>query len=664
MDDLIDSAGTELLAVEDPIEAEMWASSLLDRFDQMALRASLQEMEVPPMVDRLVERCADRGDRAGAVVAAAIAAVAAPPDGELAGRVATDLGRSVGRLPDWVTTVGRVTATAAWVATDPFGDQDSLMVAFRQQRADGDHVDGGRVDGDHVVVTLVDHNLSGQARDAWIATELDGLLASWRASSPEGTRLQPLPVAAALERLRDAMAISDRWNGDGHLRTDRFAHHRALVWARLRRAGLDEQPPDQPALSDHDRAALVDQFLASPHGRHLLASRDGDGADLDLLVHHLVDLRTHDEHRPLRWSPIVVDRLLGDLAPRALLVGPADAAALPDAVRAFARFAADRTGLDPAFLAETLAAVDQVEPDYLRLMGHPGAAGPAKAMLASLQPDGVDLTDLDALPAALAQRFPASPPPAKRGRPTRTAPPDAVEAAARSIVLARFDQLVRFYRDGRKLTQTGQPTLADARHLVAALATNDRLDDQYGGRTIRTRSAADLLELTFTLRWAVAAGALRKEHGKLKATATWRKLDAKPLDRWVRAADALLSLGPLATFHAANRYRGDGEVLDELLPALLHRLAIGPAPYHQLLDLTCHLADATFQWVAGWMHDPDHRRTSFGWDLDRLADILGWAALVDRTGATTEPDDYGTGTHLAGGTLSLTPVATWWLGPT
>ena len=671
MDDLIDSAGAELLAVQDPIEAETWASGMLDLFEQTALRARLEGMQVPPFVEALVERCAERGDREGAVVTAALAAVAAPPDGEQAGRVAAALGRSVGRLPGWVTTIGRVTATRAWVATDPFDDQDSLMVAFRQEGADDEHV----------LLALVDHNLSGQAKDAWIASEVDGLLSTWQASSQEGARLEPLAVDAALERLHGAMAMSDLWNGDGELRTGEFAQHRALIWARLRRARLDQEPPDPPELSDDEQAALVDEFLASPHGRQLVAARDGDGVDLERLVRQLVDLRANEEGRPLRWSPIVVERLLGYLAPRKLLIGPADAAALPDAVRAFARFAADRTGLDPVFLHQTLAAIDQVEPEYLDLMGDPATAGPAKAMLASLQADGVDLSDLDAINAALEDRLLATPPArggAKAGRrpkataaasptarrPTIGAPTDAVEAAARSTVLARFDQLVGFYGDGRKLTQTGQPTLADARLLVAALGTQDRLDEELHGLTIRTRSAADLPELAFTIRWALAAGALRKEHGKLKATAAWRKLAPKPLDRWLRAAHAVAQLGPLAALHAGNRYRDDDEVLDELLPAVLDRLTVGPTPYEDLLDLVLDLADDIYEWRGSWMQDPDHRRRSFGWDLDQLADILGWAAIADRTGSTTEPDDYGTGTHLVGGTLSLTPAGSWWLGPT
>jgi hypothetical protein len=60
------------------------------------------------------------------------------------------------------------------------------------------------------------------------------------------------------------------------------------------------------------------------------------------------------------------------------------------------------------------------------------------------------------------------------------------------------------------------------------------------------------------------------------------------------------------------------------------------------------------------MQDPEHRRTSFGWDLDRLASILGWAGIADRIDARVEPDRYG-GERLVGGTVQLTRAGRWWL---
>jgi hypothetical protein len=400
--------------------------------------------------------------------------------------------------------------------------------------------------------------------------------------------------------------------------------------------------------------------MASAEGRRLATQLPR--VDIELLAHHLVDLRADYEGRPLRWSPTVVSVLLGDLAPRKLLLGSDQVAALPGVVRAFARFSAERTGLDTTFADEILASVDEIEPEFLDRMADPGAAGPAKALLAALQARGVDPTDMDAINEALEQgRALKLPGPArKKRRRSAAAPEDAIASAESAPVLARFEALTGFWGEGRKLTQTGQPTLADARELVMLLGTKDRIDETIGARTFKTKSAAELPELGFMIRWALSAGALRKEHGKLRATTAWGKLEDKPVQRWMRTADAVLSLGPLAAFRANNRYRGPDETLDELVPEILHMLERRPMAFDEVLDWLCDRADATYEWLAPYMQDPDHRRTSFGWDLDLLARILGWAAIADRIDGKVEPDRYEQ-ERLVGGTLQLTASARWWL---
>jgi hypothetical protein len=227
-------------------------------------------------------------------------------------------------------------------------------------------------------------------------------------------------------------------------------------------------------------------------------------------------------------------------------------------------------------------------------------------------------------------------------------------------VLARFEVLTGFYGDGRKLTQTGRPTLADAKELVSLLKTKDRIDQTIGDRTFKTKSAAELPELGFMIRWALKAGALRKEHGKLGAAKAWKKLEGKPLQRWMRATDALPMLGPLAAFHVNNPYRDRDQILDELAPEILHQLERRPMAFDEMLDWVCHRADAGYEWLTPYMQDPTHRRTSLGWDLDLLARILGWAGIVDRVDTTVEVDRYEY-ERLVGGTLQLTPVGRWWL---
>lgn len=85
-------------------------------------------------------------------------------------------------------------------------------------------------------------------------------------------------------------------------------------------------------------------------------------------------------------------------------------------------------------------------------------------------------------------------------------------------------------------------------------------------------------------------------------------------------------------------------------------------PFDAVLDWICEPAEIAYEWLTPYMQDSEHRRTSFGWDLDRLTRILAWAAIVDRVGATVEPARWDTSRErLVGGTLRLTPVGRWWL---
>lgn len=647
IDGMVDDAGRDLLAVTDPLAAEMWASTALAAFDSAAQQARLEGMDVPPFAEALLGACRRRRDRAGAVVAAALAAVVPPPHDRLAAAVAAELRAAVPRLPAWVGREGKAGPTRAWVASDVFGDQDSLIIGFAHP---------GQAE-EHSLVVLVDHNLSGQAKDAWVGQAPEEVAKSWQSASEPHMRVREVPVNEALAQLRDAMAVSDFWNGDTELRSEDFAQLRALVWARLSRAGLDNEGAQGPVVSDEEKEALVKDFLASPMGQAL--ALDVPGADHEILAHHVVSLRADYEGQPLRWSPGVVAYVLGELAPRKLLLKPEEAVALPAVVRAFVRYSAGRTGLEAPFVDEILEAVDAVEHVFLERMDDPDAAGPAKAVLATLMAKGVDLSDPDAINRALQEGIKLPRPKRSKKPSLGPAPADVAASVETAPVLARFELLAGFYGPGRKLTQTGQPTLADARELVKLLGTRDEMDQKIGDKVFKTVSAAKLPELAFMLRWAQASGVLRKQHGKLRATASWAKLSGKPVERWSKAADAVWSLGPLASYYAHARYRDHNELLDELAPAMLFVIDGDPVPFEGVLDWVCEQAELGYDWLDPYMQDPEHRRSRFGHDLETMARVLDWAGIVTWAGATVEADQWGF-EQMRGGTLQLTRAGRWW----
>src|SRR3954462_2218605 len=98
---------------------------------------------------------------------------------------------------------------------------------------------------------------------------------------------------------------------------------------------------------------------------------------------------------------------------------------------------------------------------------------------------------------------------------TRMSEEDLAAAAASAPALRQVVDLTGWVGEGRKLTQTGQLTMADARHLVGLLDTGDEIDPVIGERVFRTRSSADLPVLAIVMAWAKAAGLVRVVHGRL-----------------------------------------------------------------------------------------------------------------------------------------------------
>jgi hypothetical protein len=109
---------------------------------------------------------------------------------------------------------------------------------------------------------------------------------------------------------------------------------------------------------------------------------------------------------------------------------------------------------------------------------------------------------------------------------------DLEAMAEASAVLRQVRALAEWVGAGRKLTPSGNLTLADARHLVNLLATGDEMDPEIGGRTWRTRSSEDLPRLNAIVIWAKTVRLLRVYGGRLVPLKTNASLLGRPLDLW------------------------------------------------------------------------------------------------------------------------------------
>jgi hypothetical protein len=131
VDDVIESGADAIFGEDDPIGAELWSSGLLDVFDSARWQARLAGQEVPPFEAAVLERCRQRRDRESLVLAASLAAVLPPPLDDHGRQVVDELRGAVAG-PVWLDDIGRPKPRRAWIATDVFGDQDSVVVGFTQ----------------------------------------------------------------------------------------------------------------------------------------------------------------------------------------------------------------------------------------------------------------------------------------------------------------------------------------------------------------------------------------------------------------------------------------------------------------------------------------------------------------------------------------------------
>jgi hypothetical protein len=209
------------------------------------------------------------------------------------------------------------------------------------------------------------------------------------------------------------------------------------------------------------------------------------------------------------------------------------------------------------------------------------------------------------------------------------------EAAGRTVEQVRA--LVGWVGAGRKLTQTGRVTLADARALVEVLDTGDRMDPVIGDRTFKTKSSEELYHLSLLVEWAKAARLLRTAGGRLLPVKKNAKLLDRPDELRRVLFGALPHIGPAVTVSGwleslfAHEY-------DRGLRALLQRLyaATAPVPLSDLYEVVWQAVSPLYV-----LDDlsPDrlgHLRTANDHDIQRVLKALASLCAVHLTQTAAE----------------------------
>jgi hypothetical protein len=214
-------------------------------------------------------------------------------------------------------------------------------------------------------------------------------------------------------------------------------------------------------------------------------------------------------------------------------------------------------------------------------------------------------------------------------------------AADESELLRRLRTFVGWVGGGRKLTQTGRITLADARELVALLGTGDEIDPSIGERVFRTTSSEELPELTMVVEWAKAARLVRVNHGRLVPVKKHTSLLDHPPQLWVRMFEVFGQLGqtvcPSGWAETLLRCHFD-EGADAML-TVLHRC--GAAPVAELYALA-------WETVTGrYILDPEDEQQLATWrrlndgDASRMLDALERLGAIELRDGVAELTELG-----------------------
>ena len=140
-------------------------------------------------------------------------------------------------------------------------------------------------------------------------------------------------------------------------------------------------------MSEPERDALVDDFLSSPETPGL--GLDGEDSPARVVAEAIVAYRCdYADGDPLRWSTIVAELFMLDWVPRKTNLPDEALELLPDAVRAWVRYAGRRKGLAHRHVEETLAAVDRFEKEFTEAIHDPSRFGPAKQLVSAISPTG------------------------------------------------------------------------------------------------------------------------------------------------------------------------------------------------------------------------------------------------------------------------------------
>jgi len=372
---------TDALDADEPLELLELASTLLDVVDRRSDNPFSPDPDRPTR-EQLLESLFAAPLTETSALLAAVAALSR--DDVLRRRVSREIAGRAHALPEWLAEVSKAVAEPEAVeVTHALGDGDDILVSVA-------------LPGGHplTAVVFIEHNSGSIVKDAFVVPgPLDEIVATVRAARASDSDLADGPLSPADAKVRITEAVERGAMTIPPTETETWPACRPLVeWmtSLLPDGGTGYERPEWPDDAVDD---LARRFRASPFA----AGVDDPDDLLSSLLWFGTDYGPGD---PMRWSPVAVEILLLDWIPRKIVADVEHLTRGPGLLRAFIRFCHHERGIRPGLTEETVAAVDEFEPEYQQLIRSDRLHGP-EALLAAM---GVyDPEDADANPYAEAE---------------------------------------------------------------------------------------------------------------------------------------------------------------------------------------------------------------------------------------------------------------------
>ncbi|MFC0624767.1 hypothetical protein [Kribbella deserti] len=254
-------------------------------------------------------------------------------------------------VPAWVERIATFRLTSTVLSEDISGDGLSVVLDYDDEYHP------------HTVIVFVDNNLGALVKDVFVGPPLQQVVEAYQ----RGGRVKVRTVRPAVAAGIILQALGETNEYDDPPVTDDFEFFSGLLVNRLTQ--LPERPirpPVQARWSGRQRDRLVSDFLAWAGADEL---PDDAAGIARLWLDHALD---YTAGGPLRVSAVLVELFITQWIPNKVIADSNYSRAVPPVLKAWLRFAAERSEVDQETLAEALDAVDTWSPAlWFRPPGEP-----------------------------------------------------------------------------------------------------------------------------------------------------------------------------------------------------------------------------------------------------------------------------------------------------